>query len=632
MRVLAAPAANLYFSVEMEDRSVRQVRSRGDEFFNWVEEEAGYAVERGENGRWQYARRELGRWVLSGMMPQQRGVDACRADPPKWERPPASGANLSSGLGTTPAASPSVSLQSVQGPTPVPLLVVLVAFSNRALTYSSSAWSNAVFGMTGKTVNTFYDETSNGRFRYLPAAENEGTTNDGVVRVTLSSSHPNTTTIGDTVRTAVKAALTAADASINYQAYDTNGDGSIENDELQLALVFAGYEAAYNAPPSPRIWAHQWSLYGSVPAPQLDGVYVGSWQGGYALIGEIHYSPDHQATIGTLCHELGHNFDLLDLYDTDNSSDGVGYHCLMGLGNWGKTSGDSYLGQTPVLLCAYQRQILGFSDVQDAAGIGLSYALTQVSDSTDACDILRIVTPNSQQYFLVENRQLTGFDAGLSTAFGVSSGGGLAIWHIDESADDNATDSRRRVDLEEASNASLDAYAGNQGRVTHYFYAGNRTLFNAATSPNSALNGGGASLAAVSNVSASASQMTFSTDAGANPLDSRLAADAQSLAFPWQGGVAQVVFSNAGNTPLTWRVTSEEWCAAWPTNGTLSVGATQQVSVACSTNLVRLVSREGVLNVTGTDALGTPATGSPVTVPLVQAARPADPVTLFSIR
>ena len=47
------------------------------------------------------------------------------------------------------------------------------------------------------------------------------------------------------------------------------------------------------------------------------------------------------------------------------------------------------------------------------------------------------------EYFLVENRYKTGFDAGLP-------GSGLAIWHIDESRGDNGDQYHKLVDLEEA--------------------------------------------------------------------------------------------------------------------------------------------------------------------------------------
>ena len=78
----------------MEDGTRQTVRPRGDEFFNWSEASDGFAVARGANGRWQYARREKGRWVPSGMTPQQRSR-VCE----RFYRADASGKVPGSGLG-----------------------------------------------------------------------------------------------------------------------------------------------------------------------------------------------------------------------------------------------------------------------------------------------------------------------------------------------------------------------------------------------------------------------------------------------------------------------------------------------------------------------------------------------------
>jgi M6 family metalloprotease-like protein len=498
----------------MADGARQKVRPRGDEFFNWTEAADGFAVARGENGRWQYARREKGRWVPSGRVPQQRGLEGRRADPPTHTSPFDGAAAALSVTGDGSPGSPVLS--SVSAPAPAKLLVVLVSFADRGFTYGSntpSFWADKFFGAGGKTINTYYGQVSKNRFWFNPAEETQGATNDGIVNVTLTINHPNTTAFDDTVRSAVKAALIAADPYVNYKAFDKDNNGTLSMAELHIVLVFAGYEASYSTVQAPLVWAHHWSLFSTVPAPQLDGVYVGSSNGGgYLAVGEIHNN--HSATIGVICHELGHNLGLPDLYDTDGSSDGVGTHCLMGAGNWAKTGSDSYQGQTPVLMSAYCRLLIGFSDARTAVGTGTASTLTQVSDSSNVTDMVRINTPNAQQYFLVENRQLTGFDAGLSYYLGAPSGGGLAVWHIDTSVANNANDTRRLVDLEEAASPVLDVAGLPLGNIMNYYYANNVTRFDETTSPSSVLNGGAASLVRVYNVSAAGAQMSFNTDEG----------------------------------------------------------------------------------------------------------------------
>ena len=741
----------------MADGTLRRVRLRGDEFFNWAEDEHGFAVVRGGGGRWQYATRAKGRWVPAGMAPQQRGLEGRASDPPVRTSPFAASdgsapvAELSAGEGAVAAlAAP---------PAPAKLLVILVSFADKSATTSASSWNEKFFGASGKTINTYYQAASKNRFWFSPADEAEGTTNDGVISVTLAINHPdeqNPTVSG--TQAAVSAALTAADPYINYASFNANGDGFLSTPELHLALIFAGGEYAYLPCTPPAVWAHHWSL--SSP-PRLDGVYLGyaAAGGGYAAFGEYH--DVHAATIGVICHELGHNLTLPDLYDTDYSSDGVGAFCLMGAGNWGRVSGE-YAGQTPVLPSAYCRQLIGFSDVRQLSGEAASNALLRVSDSTNLTDMVRLNTPNSQQYFLVENRQIAGFDAGLYRFLSASSGGGLAVWHVDESVPDNANDARRLVDLEEASLPALDVADDNcEGRLQNLYYGGNATRFDETTFPSNFLYGGAAGLARVYSISASGPRMTFVGEDGASleaavdvgaaqafasggsaawadqaavthdgrdaaqsgsvtraaptswmstvvtgpvqvafwwnnsasdsetltflvdgstqasvantatwvqqsqsvgpgihtlrwelattrkngsanaafvdqltvsPIVTALAVDAPPLAFPWQGGSAEVTLRNTGNAEMLWTVSPPTWCSSAPSGGTLAAGATQTVSVVCATNATWQSACAGFVMVSGSDAFGAPAVGSPVTLPVSQAAHPTSRATFFSVR
>ena len=67
----------------------------------------------------------------------------------------------------------------------------------------------------------------------------------------------------------------------------------------------------------------------------LDGKIVGQT---YAQFGEWHcagsLSSGHAATIGVMVHELGHDIGLPDLYDTDDSSAGIGDWSVMASGSW----------------------------------------------------------------------------------------------------------------------------------------------------------------------------------------------------------------------------------------------------------------------------------------------------------
>ena len=111
----------------------------------------------------------------------------------------------------------------------------------------------------------------------------------------------------------------------------------------------------------------------------------------------------------------------------------------------------------------------------------------------------------SQEYFLIENRQLTGFDESLP-------GNGLLIWHIDDLVAGNTDESHPKVGLLQAD--GLDELK----TITPTFFrpgdAGdpfpgifNNTTFNATSNPNSKAYSGADSFVSVSNIPTASSSM-----------------------------------------------------------------------------------------------------------------------------
>jgi hypothetical protein len=149
-----------------------------------------------------------------------------------------------------------------------------------------------------------------------------------------------------------------------------------------------------------------------------DGVNVGL----YSVEPEEHES-GALISIGVFCHEFGHVLGLPDLYDYDYDAAGVGLWCLMAAGSWG---GDYHSPETPVHASAFCKYLLGWTQPQtitiDTAGITVAAAETNSQS-------YRFVE-SGPEYFLIENRQKTGFDLNLP-------GAGLLVWHIDESMPDN---------------------------------------------------------------------------------------------------------------------------------------------------------------------------------------------------
>ncbi len=169
------------------------------------------------------------------------------------------------------------------------------------------------------------------------------------------------------------------------------------------------------------------------------------------------------ATMGIMAHELGHDIDWPDLYDTDGSSEGVGNWSIMGSGNWTRSSTDAYSGQTPVLPDAflkwYQGWITPIQQTFPQSGVAIQSSADHptaylLGANPGGVDWDFDDSSGTGEYFLVENRQLVGFDAGLWRIDSAGNAKGCLIWHIDETRTydnkANATETRKLVDLEEA--------------------------------------------------------------------------------------------------------------------------------------------------------------------------------------
>lgn len=511
--VMAAPACKQPFRLCQPDGTVVIAQRGGDEWFNWVQVD-GQLVDKGADGFWRHVEPVDG-VLKSGS--SRVGLDpvpakAIRISDLRALRRAGVPLTMTPGRPTVPDVHRAFHVQSAPSE---PLLVLLVDFTNRTLQTTDAQWTNAFFGTSGKTVRTYYEQVSRQAFRFVPASETYGTANDGVVRVHLAYPHPNPgnqwTTGNDQI---ARDAILAADPYVSFAAFDTDHNGAIATPELHIAVIVAGYEAAGGIS-SPSIWGHFSYFSGNPAAPTPDGVTVGDWYqtGGFVEVGELVGTG--QAPIGPVCHEFGHDMGLPDLYDPDGSSEGVGIHCLMGDGSWGMVPGEP-IGGTPILLSAWCRTQLGW--VTPVAATSGMYNVVRASDPVNS-NILRISTSDPNQYFLLENRQLSGFDAGLYEAFVATSGGGIAIWHIDESVkpanpyEANIDETHKKVALEEANLAELGQseldHRLDLGSRAQYYYAGHVTRFDDTTTPSAHLYSGAATGICVSDVSDSGDTMSL---------------------------------------------------------------------------------------------------------------------------
>ncbi len=248
----------------------------------------------------------------------------------------------------------------------------------------------------------------------------------------------------------VEDALDAADPFVDFSQFDQDGDGWI--DAISICHQGPGSEITYDI-------NHVWSHFGYITSTRTyDGVQIYY----YHLEPELYDDGGGLVHIGVICHELSHFLGLPDLYDYNFDSYGIGMWGLMGYGNWND------VGRLPAHLCAWSKAQLGWLTPTLMNWSRPDRVLTSV----EASPLVYKISAGMplQQYFLLENRQLIGFDEELP-------GSGLLIWHIDDSQPNNDNEDRMMVALEQADGLRDIERSQNYGDVNDPFPGGTLNRF-----------------------------------------------------------------------------------------------------------------------------------------------------------
>jgi len=361
----------------------------------------------------------------------------------------------------------------------VRVIVVLVQFSDRALAQTASHF-NDLFFSTGVlphgSVKEYYHEVTGGLVDIVGEVAGPfqlPQTNAWYASNNFGIGRPTGTPRANIM---AKDAAVAADPTINFGQYDNDGNGFI--DAFIVVHAGSGGEQTGN---SNDIWSHKWTL---PSAYNTDGKQIFA----YLTIPE-------DARIGVCAHELGHLlFGFPDLYDTDDTSEGVGNWCLMGGGSW---NGGGDIPSHPSAWCKAQQ---GWATVTNVTTAG-TITIPDVKISRNVHRLWKDGT-GGPEYFLLENRQRTQYDARLP-------GDGLLIWHIDEAQPGNTDETHYKVGLVQADakrNLELAQNRGDDGDP--YPGSSANTSFTGASTPNSKSFAGQDTSVSVSAISASAATMT----------------------------------------------------------------------------------------------------------------------------
>ena len=271
-------------------------------------------------------------------------------------------------------------------------------------------------------------------------------------------------------------AAVAADPDVNFAPYDNDGNSYID----AFIVVHAG-QGGEQTGNLGDIWSHKWTLPSAYNA---DGKQIFA----YLTIPE-------NARIGVCAHELGHLlFGFPDLYDTDDTSEGIGNWCLMAGGSW---NGGGDIPAHPSAWCKVNQ---GWATVTNVTNSGI-ISIPDVKTSRTVHRLWKDGAGGSE-YFLLENRQRTGYDANLP-------GDGLMIWHIDEAQPGNTDENHYKVALMQADgkrDMELDHNRGDAGDP--YPGSSGNTTFNAMSTPNSNSYANQGTCVSVTGISASGPTMS----------------------------------------------------------------------------------------------------------------------------
>ena len=370
------------------------------------------------------------------------------------------------------------------------VLAILVEFTDHPSAVSASFFDSLIFDSAGNTVADYYDEISYGQLDMITVnlPSSLGWRMAPQSYAYYVNGQNGTGAYPQNTQKLVEDLVDQIDPLVDFSNYDNDGDGYVD----MLVIVHSGTGAEYSGSDND-IWSHKWGIN----PRNKDGVWIST----YTAQPEF-WSATRNMTIGVYAHELGHVFGLPDLYDTDYSSNGIGKWGIMAYGSW---AGPSGLGGSPAHPCAWSRIQMGFATPVDISVNTYSQAISSVEGDSS---IYRLWSSGaaSDEYFLVENRQKTGYDSYLPSS-------GLLIWHIDDAKSGNTqewwpgqpSDNHYLVALEQADGLYELAHGYDHGDAGDPFPGTySMTTFDATTTPSSDSYTSGTSFVKVDNISPSA--------------------------------------------------------------------------------------------------------------------------------
>ncbi len=392
LTLLAVPARPGFFRYVQPDGSAIMLQKVGDEFGHMILNEAGEAVELGDDGF--YHRLDSG---TAGLRRSAMRIRRAAARRLRQSRAPAKGIAFGQKH----------------------FLVILVEFSDLHFTVDNpnDAFTRLLNqpGYSGNgavgSARDYYYENSHGFFEPVFDVYGPVEVGSGYAYYGANDSRGNDLRPHQAVIDACK----KMDPEIDFSRYDLSGDGYVD----MVFMYYAGYgEADYQGDRNV-IWPHQWYIEGGAGVSfEVDGVKLDS----YACTNELN-PDDTMCGIGTACHEFGHAMGLPDFYDTDYAKNGEASalfeYSLMCSGSYNNE------GRTPPYFNMVERIMLGWLPEDSILDFKSSGTVTIPPVNENVA--YRTLTDMAGESFVYECRGESGWDAALP-------GHGLLVYHMDRSS------------------------------------------------------------------------------------------------------------------------------------------------------------------------------------------------------
>ena len=234
----------------------------------------------------------------------------------------------------------------------------------------------------------------------------------------------------------------ASDTQRQHKDYDWYGKGEV----TQTIYIYAGYsgnqayDACYGC-----IWPNSSQFSSYLAITTHDGYLIRN----YTCSGEMRYRGNQLYGIGTICHEFTHCLGLPDIYPTNRN---MGYSMV---DEWDLMDGGNYIdsGWCPPNYSGLERMLMGW---QSPIELTEPTTITSMKPLSEGGPVYLVRHTNSE-YYLLENRQWTGWDALLP-------GRGLVVFHVDYDNSSwvsnmlNNNKTHRRYQLVTADNLDYDAW------------------------------------------------------------------------------------------------------------------------------------------------------------------------------